>query len=102
MRQKEGFVLRTVCGENVIVGEGLGTIDFGKLISLNETAAWLWKKAGEMGDFDIDTLADALCQEYEVEPEQARADVVKMVEQWQKIGIVENCKTVRLPTTNHK
>ena len=43
MKQKEGFVLRTVCGEHVIVGEGLGTIDFGKLISLNETAAWLWK-----------------------------------------------------------
>ena len=42
MKQKEGFVLRTVCGEHVIVGEGLGTIDFGKLISLNETAAWIW------------------------------------------------------------
>ena len=66
MKQKEGFVLRCVCGENVIVGEGLGTIDFGKLISLNETAAWLWKKAGEMGDFTIDSLTTALCEEYEV------------------------------------
>jgi len=82
-------VLRTVCGENVIVGEGLGTIDFGKLISLNETAAWLWKKAGEMGDFDIDSLTAALCEEYEVEQNQARADVTKMVTQWQEIGIVE-------------
>lgn len=89
MKQKEGFVLRTVCGENVIVGEGLGTIDFGKLISLNETAAWLWKKAGEMGDFDIDSLTAALCEEYEVEQNQARADVTKMVTQWQGIGIVE-------------
>ena len=82
-------MLRTVCGENVIVGEGLGTIDFGKLISLNETAAWLWKKAGEMGDFDIDSLTAALCEEYEVEQDQARADVTKMVAQWQEIGIVE-------------
>ena len=89
MKQKEGFVLRTVCGENVIVGEGLGTIDFGKLISLNETAAWLWKKAGEMGDFDIDSLTAALCEEYEVEQNQAHADVTKMVTQWQGIGIVE-------------
>ena len=89
MKQKKGFVLRTVCGEHVIVGEGLGTIDFGKLISLNETAAWLWKKAGEMGDFSIDTLAAALCEEYEVDAQQARADVEKMVAQWQKIGIIE-------------
>ena len=89
MKQKEGFVLRTVCGEHVIVGEGLGTIDFGKLISLNETAAWLWKKADEMGDFDIDSLTKALCEEYDGEPDQARQDVTKMVGQWQKLGIVE-------------
>lgn len=89
MKQKEGFVLRTVCGEHVIVGEGLKTIDFGKLISLNETAAWLWKKAGEMGDFDIDSLTNALCEEYEVTPEQARKDVKKMVAQWQELKIIE-------------
>jgi len=89
MKQKEGFVLRQVCGENVIVGEGLGTIDFGKLISLNETAAWLWKKAGEMGDFDIESLTDALCEEYEVSKEKAYKDVQKMVNQWQELKIVE-------------
>ena len=90
MKQKEGFILRTVCGENVIVGEGLGTIDFGKLISLNETAAWLWKKAGEMGSFSTDTLTNALCEEYEVTKEQARADVGKIVAQWLDLGIIEN------------
>lgn len=89
MKQKEGFVLRTVCGENVIVGEGLGTIDFGKLISLNETAAWLWKKAGKMGDFSISSLTAALCEEYEVGAAQAESDVTKMVAQWQEIGIIE-------------
>ncbi len=89
MKQKEGFVLRQVCGENVIVGEGLGTIDFGKLISLNETAAWLWKKAGKMGDFDIESLTDALCEEYEVSKEKAYKDVQKMVNQWQELKIVE-------------
>jgi len=90
MKIKEGFVLRTVCGEHVIVGEGLGTIDFGKLISLNETAAWLWKKAGEMGDFSIDSLTTALCEEYEVNADQAREDVTKMVNQWLELKIIEN------------
>ena len=42
MKLKEGFVLRQVCGENVITGEGLGAINFGKLLALNETAAWLY------------------------------------------------------------
>jgi hypothetical protein len=90
MKIKEGFVLRTVCGEHVIVGEGLGTIDFGKLISLNETAAWLWKKADEMGDFSIDSLTAALCEEYEVNADQAREDVTKMVNQWLELKIIDN------------
>ncbi len=89
MKQKNGFVLREVCGENVIVGEGLGAVDFGKLISLNETAAFLWKTAGEQGDFNVDSLTSALCEAYEVSEEQARADVKGIIDEWQKIGIIE-------------
>ena len=64
MKIKKGFVLREVCGENVIVGEGLGAINFGKLLALNETAAWLWKQAVALGDFNVETLAEKLCEEY--------------------------------------
>ena len=89
MRQKKGFILRTVCGENVIVGEGLETINFGKLISLNESAAYLWKRATDMGDFTAQQLADALQEEYEVSPEQALSDVERIIGEWQEVGIVE-------------
>ena len=89
MKQKKGFVLRTVCGENVIVGEGLETINFGKLISLNESAAYLWKRATDMGDFTAQQLADALQEEYEVSSEQALSDVERIITEWQKVGIVE-------------
>ena len=64
MKLKEGFVLRQVCGENVITGEGLGAINFGKLLALNETAAWLWKEAEAQGEFTVNSLADKLCEEY--------------------------------------
>ena len=90
MKQKKGFVLRTVCGENVIVGEGLETVNFGKLISLNESAAYLWKKAGELGDFTSQQRADALLEEYEVTADQALADVERIIGEWQKVGIVED------------
>ena len=88
MKRKDGFVLREVCGEKVIVGEGLGAIDFGKLLSLNDTAAWLWNKAGELGEFTAESLADSLCEEYEVTPETALADVKKLLAQWLELGIV--------------
>ena len=89
MRIKKGFVLREVCGERVIVGEGLGAINFGKLLALNETAAWLWKQAQDMGDFTIEALAERLCEEYEVEADEAKADVVEIIAEWQKVDVVE-------------
>ena len=89
MKIKKGFVLRKVCGENVIVGEGLGAINFGKLLSLNDSAAWLWQQALEMGDFTIESLAEKLCEEYDVEPDEARRDVDEILTEWQNIGVVE-------------
>ena len=88
MKRKEGFVLREVCGEKVIVGEGLGAVDFGKLVSINETAAWIWEKAGELGEFDAKALADAICEEYEVDPETALKDVEGLLNQWLELGII--------------
>ena len=89
MKIKNGFVLRQVCGENVIVGEGLEAINFGKLLSLNETAAWLWQQAAEMGDFTIDSLVAKLLEEYDVTVDVARNDVSNIINEWLKVEVVE-------------
>ncbi len=89
MKIKKGYILRTVCGENVIVGEGLDAINFGRMLSLNETAAWLWKQAVEQGDFTAESLAKALCDEYEVAPDQALADVKETINQWTELKVIE-------------
>lgn len=89
MRQKKGFVLRDICGEKAIVGEGVETVNFGKLISLNDTAAWLWEKAAELGDFTPEQLADAICEEYDVERSKALSDIQKIVATWKEIGLIE-------------
>ncbi len=88
MKIKDGFVLRDVCGEQVIMGEGLGAVNFGKLLALNDTAAWLWQKAQEMGDFTVEALAAALCDEYDVAPDEAREDVAEIVSEWQEVGVI--------------
>lgn len=89
MKIKKGFVLREVCGEHVIIGEGLGAINFGKMLALNESAAWLWKQAVMMDDFTIESLAEKLCQEYEVSAEEALQDVTEMIGEWQRVNVVE-------------
>ena len=89
MNIKKGFVLREVCGEHVIVGEGLGAVNFGKLLALNETAAWLWKQAQEMGEFTVESLANRLCEEYEVTPDDAQKDVADILNEWRSVGVIE-------------
>lgn len=89
MRQKKGFVLRDICGEKAIVGEGVETVNFGKLISLNDTAAWLWEKAAELGDFTPEQLADEICREYDVEKSQALSDIQNILDTWKEIGLIE-------------
>ena len=42
MKIKEGFVLRTICGQNVVSGEGTANVNFSKLVSLNDSAAYLF------------------------------------------------------------
>ena len=89
MRIKKGFVLREVCGDRVIIGEGLGAINFGKMLTLNETAGWLWKEAQEMGDFTVEALADKLCEEYDVDADEARKDVADIIAEWQSVSVIE-------------
>ena len=89
MRIKKDFVLREVCGENVIMGENLKAIDFRKILSLNESAAWLWKEAQAQGDFTVESLTERLCEEYEVSTEEARSSVKSFLEELDKEGVIE-------------
>lgn len=49
----------------------------------------LWKQAQEMGDFTVEALADQLCEEYDVAPDEARQDVADIIAEWQKVDVVE-------------
>ena len=88
MRTKKGFKLRTVCGENIIVGEGIENIDFSRIISLNESAAYLWNNVQDR-EFDASTLTELLQAEYEVDEETARNDAQALIEKWISAGIIE-------------
>ena len=88
MKIKDGFILRQICGEYVVVGEGLAQVNFNKMLSLNETAAFLWKEV-QGKEFTKDTLVDLLLEQYEVERERAAADVDKLLAVWLKEGVAE-------------
>jgi len=88
MRLKEGFVLRKICGEMIVVGEGLEQVNFNKVICLNETAAYLWKNCEGM-DFDPGYMADKLVEAYHVSRDVALTDAQNITDKWFEAGMVE-------------
>lgn len=88
MKIKEGFKLREICGENVIVAHGEKNIDFSKVIHLNESAADMWK-AIDGKEFAIADMVKALTDNYEVEAETAEKDASKVLNEWIELGIIE-------------
>ena len=88
MKIKKGFELRKICEENIIIAHGLENIDFTKVISLNESAAFIWQQV-EGKEFTEADMVQILLDEYEVEEAQARADVKALAESWKQAGLVE-------------
>lgn len=88
MKIKEGFNIRQVCGENIVVAEGEANIDFSVVISVNETAAHIWK-AVVGKDFTVEDMADALIADYEVDKETALADCEALAIKWKEVGILQ-------------
>ena len=82
-----GFVIRDICGEKVISGEGNECINFNKLIRLNESAAFLLESVGE-SEFTEETMADLLCSKYDVDRERALADAEALCSTLKENGII--------------
>ena len=88
MKIIEGFRLRDVMGQATVIGEGVDQVNFSKLITLNSSAAFLWR-AVEGKEFDVETLAGLLVSEYGIDEALAAADAKAIAERWVEIGLVK-------------
>ena len=87
MKFKEGFVLREIAGEKIVTAEGLENINFNKLLSLNSTAAFLWEKLYGT-EFETDTVADLLVENYGIDRELAEHDAKSICDSWRSAGVL--------------
>ena len=89
MRIKQGFELRTICNENILVAHGVANMDFTKVISMNESAADVWK-AVVGKQFTLDDMVAIILDNYDIDEATARLDCEKLIADWQGIGIIED------------
>ena len=78
MKIRNGFMLRKVGGQNVVVAVGAASRDFNGIIKLNETGAFLWELL--KSERTPEELTEALLAEYDIDRETASADVEAFAE----------------------
>ena len=86
MQLNKDFVLRKVCGLNVVLPTGANVRDFGGALNLNDTAALIYEQlqAGK----SVEEAAAALVAAYDVTRETALADVQETISSLREAGVV--------------
>lgn len=87
MKIKDGFVIRQVGGEHVVVPVGERSKEFHGMINMNETGAFLWKFFTT--EHTIEEGVDVLCAEYNVDRAVAETDVNRFADILQRNGFTE-------------
>lgn len=88
MRIKQGFVMRDVAGQAVVIATGDASRDFHGMVKLNQTAAVVWHGVEE--GLDVKAIAERLVAEYDVEAGRALADVETLLARMCEQGFVED------------
>lgn len=88
MKIKDGFILRKIADTYMVIAVGDAAKDFGGMISLNETGAFLWEKL-ESGCDNEKTLVKALTDEYDVDEVTALRDVKAFMKKISDAGFAE-------------
>ncbi|MBE7056436.1 MAG: PqqD family protein [Ruminococcaceae bacterium] len=87
MKIKDGYVLREVAGNWIVLPLASETVNFSGMLTLNNSGVVLWRLL-EQGA-SKDRLVKALTDEYEVSLEQAASDVDSFINKLINTGCVE-------------
>lgn len=88
MKIKEGFKMRKLGREHIVVPEGSGLVNFNKMVSFNDTAAYLWEALSGR-EFAVEDIRQLLLDRYEVDEQTAATDAANLVRSWAEAGLIE-------------
>lgn len=87
MKVEKEFVLREIAGDYVIIPTGRTVLSFNGLITVNEIGAFLWNHLQE--NVTVEELVNYVLDEYEVDEETAREDILEFLDTLVNGGILK-------------
>lgn len=88
MKIKEGFMLRSVADNYVVVPVGKASLEFKGLINLNHVGAFIWKCLET--ETTLEEVINKVAKEYEIDNELATRDVTLFINKLQEANLLDN------------
>lgn len=88
MKIKHEYKVREMAGEHVVIMQGRYGADMTRIISLNESALYLWEAIYDR-EFDITTVASLLAEHYGIDDEIAERDAARWIAKLEDCGLIE-------------
>ena len=87
MKIKQGFVIREIAGQSVVVALGEASKIFNGMIKLNETGKFIWAQLAD--GCEREAIVEAMLREYDVDRETVNRDVDGFIEVLKGANILE-------------
>ena len=84
--KRSDLVTRNISGETIIVPVEGHVGDMDSIFTLNEVGSTIWELLD--GSTSLDNIVSAICDQYEVTPEESRRDVVELIDSLQAAGLI--------------
>lgn len=88
MRIKEQYKVREMAGEHVVIMLGRLGSDLTRIISLNDSALYLWQSV-EGEEFDLNRVAELLAEHYGIDDQIAERDAARWIDKLAECGLLE-------------
>ena len=88
MRIKDGFVIREVAGQIMVIATGEASKEFHGMIKLNATGRDIWE--GLQAGLSEDEIAGKLQEKYQIEESEAKIDTAAFLKKMEEMGFLKN------------
>lgn len=88
MKIKDGFVLRDIAGDTVVIATGELSKTFHGMIKLNSTGKEIWEILSS-GDLSEDEVIAEMAKRHDAKPEEISEGVIAFISKIKEVGLFE-------------
>ena len=88
MKAREGFILRNLAGEYLLMPKGERIKSYDSVVLMNELSAFVWGKM--QNPVTQSDLLEAVLNEYDVDENTAREDLAGLLAELKEAGVIDD------------